>query len=257
MTDSLRLERLQTRAARLVTGTLRRSSTDKLRRELGWDSLKTRRTIHKLTMYFTLRHPQSQLPTYITSIIPNIRLNDTGRILRNANTHTLPANRLTTFHNSFIPATTRLWNALPNHIQSEASTKSFKKALVKHFGTPPPPKFFSFGTKHGNILHTRLRIGMSHLNAHLYPQQLSESPECRCGSPSETVQHFILNCPLYQHSRDNLFQSLSILLQINVTILHSSEILNLLLNGQVLPSGSDQAVAQLFQSFIFETGRFR
>ena len=257
VTDSLRLERLQNRAARLVTGTLRRSSTDKLRRELGWDSLKTRRTIHKLIMYFMLRHPQSQLPTYITSIIPNIRLNDTGRILRNANTHTLPMNRLTTFHNSFVPSTTRLWNSLPNHVQNETSTKSFKKALVKHFGTPPPSKFFSLGTKHGNILHTRLRIGMSHLNAHLYPQQLSESPECRCGSPSETIQHFVLNCPLYHNSRDILFQSLSIHLQFNVATIHSSELLNLLLNGPSPQSGSDRVVARLFQNFLSETGRFR
>ena len=127
----------------------------------------------------------------------------------------------------------------------------------KHFETPPPPKYFSYGTKHGNILHTRLRIGMSHLNAHLYPQQLSESPECLCGSSSESVQHFVLICPLYQNPRDSLFQSLSIHLQINVTTLPSSELLSLRLNGPIPPSGSDRAVAHLFQNFLSQTGRFR
>ena len=39
--DGQRLERLQTRAARQVTGTPLRTLTDRLRQDLGWDSLKT------------------------------------------------------------------------------------------------------------------------------------------------------------------------------------------------------------------------
>ena len=49
--DTLRLERLQNRAARLVTATLFRTPTDNLRRELGWTSLNTRREIHKMTFF--------------------------------------------------------------------------------------------------------------------------------------------------------------------------------------------------------------
>ena len=41
--DKRRLETLQNRAARLVTGTLYRTSSDKLRLELGWERLSTRR----------------------------------------------------------------------------------------------------------------------------------------------------------------------------------------------------------------------
>ena len=257
VTDSLRLERLQNRAARLVTGTLRRTPTDKLRQELGWDSLKTRRSIHKLTMYFKLIQPQSQLPTYITSILPNTRLHDTGRLLRNSSIQTLPMNRITSFQNSFVPATTKLWNALPIHIRNETSTKSFKKALVKHLGTPPPPHYFILGTKAGNRLHTRLRVGMSHLNSHLYPLQLSDSPQCQCGSATETVQHFVLNCPLYQNSRDFLLKSVSSHLKIDVTAFQSLELLNLLLNGPNTPSDGDHLVAHAFQNFLYNSGRFR
>ena len=227
VTDSLRLERLQNRVARLATGTPRRTPTDKLRQELGWDSLKTRRAIHKLTMYFKLKHPESELPTYITSIIPNTRLHDTNRKLRNSNAQTLPTNRITSFQNSFVPATTRLWNALPNHTRNEPSTIPFKNAVTRHLGVPAPPPYFSFGTKLGNKLHTRLRVGMSDLNAHRYPSQLSESPQCQCGSPNETVQHFVLNCPLYQNARIHLFRSISILIDINTNTLHPSELMNL------------------------------
>ena len=66
--DELRLERLQNRAARLVTGTPFRTSTNKLREELGWDSLKTRRKIHRLTFYRRLYNTQDTIPSYIQNI---------------------------------------------------------------------------------------------------------------------------------------------------------------------------------------------
>ena len=207
-------------------------------------------------MYFNLRHPQSQLPTYITSILPSTRQQDTGRTLRNANIQTLPFNRTVSFHKSFVPSTTKLWNALPQHIRVETSQRSFKKSIIQHFGTPPPPHYFSLGTKIGNRLHTRLRVGMSHLNAHLYPIQLSETPQCQCGSSIETLHHFVLNCPLHQNARDHLLESLSTQSQINVPALHPSELLNLLLYGPSTASGGDQVVAHLFQNFLRDTGRF-
>ena len=52
--DERRLETLQNRAARLVTGTYFRTSTDRLRLELGWDRLATRREIHRLTLFWHL-----------------------------------------------------------------------------------------------------------------------------------------------------------------------------------------------------------
>ena len=52
--DRNRLETLQNRAARLTTGTLLRTSTGKLRNELGWHRLETRRRIHRLTLYHKL-----------------------------------------------------------------------------------------------------------------------------------------------------------------------------------------------------------
>ena len=256
VTDSLRLERLQNRIARLVTGTLRRTPTDKLRLELGWDSLKTRRNIHKLTLYYKLKHPQSQFPAYIRSILPNTRQQDTGRELRNANTNTLPANRLTKYQQSFVPATTRLWNSLPDHIRNEASPTPFKKSVMRHLGTPPTPPYFSSGNKIGNRIHTRLRVGLSYLNSHLYPLQLSETPQCHCGSPIETVLHFIVNCPLYHNSRNNLNRSMCNVLNIDFPALHSSEQVDLLLNGTNLPSGVDRVVAHLFQNFLLSCGRF-
>ena len=199
--------------------------------------------------------PPPQL-TYITSILPTTRQQDTGRTLRNANIQTLLVNRTVSFQKSFVPATTKLWNSLPNHIRTETSLKSFKKALIRHLATPPPPRYFSLGTKIGNKLHTRLRVGTSRLNSHLYPIQLSESLQCKCGSPNETVHHFVLNCPLYQNARDSLFESLRTHSQVNINASYPSELLNMLLHGPNTSSGEDQVVAYLFQNFLRDSGRF-
>ena len=119
--DELRLERLQIRAARLVTGTPYRTPSDKLRRELGWDSLKTRRKIHKLTFYRKLLDTRHSLPDYLTPVLTQTRGTATQRRLRNTDTMTLPPNRTTSFQRSFIPDTTRLWNRLPQSIRASPS----------------------------------------------------------------------------------------------------------------------------------------
>ena len=46
VTDSIALEKIQNRAARLVTGAFRRTSTENLLNELGWTSLHIRRDIN-------------------------------------------------------------------------------------------------------------------------------------------------------------------------------------------------------------------
>ena len=61
------------------------------------------------------------------------------------------------------------------------------------------------------ILH--LRTGYCSLNEYRYKLNQCESSECVCGD-IETVQHFILECPLYEDNRQklqkNLFQKLVI-----------------------------------------------
>ena len=50
------------------------------------------------------------------------------------------------------------------------------------------------GCRLGQILHVRLRMNCSALNAHLFIRNLVESPNCICGI-TETVPHFLLDCP--------------------------------------------------------------
>ena len=196
--DEMRLEKVQSRAAKLVTGAPFRTSTEKLRHDLGWETLKTRRTIHKQLFFHRLTNTKNQQPGYIREILPELRFQNTGRTLRNSRTLTLPANKTTSFQRSFIPNATRTWNRLPEALRAQNSLSQFKKGIIGTFGTPNPPAYFSFGSKLGNSYHTQIRTGSLQLNSRLYLTQTLCSPRCLCGHKSETVQHFIFHCPLVE-----------------------------------------------------------
>ena len=253
--DSQRLERLQNRAARLITGTPFRSSTEKLRRDLGWDTLTTRREMHRLQMYFKLKNNTSTLPDYIRAELPQTRQRDTNITLRNSSSQSLPPNHTSLFQRSFIPSTTRAWNRLPESTQTSRSPKMFKRELSERLSVRTPPVYYSLGTKLGNILHTKLRVGMTELNAHLYSIQKVDSPNCACGNTPETTNHYILHCHNHDHCRAKLFRTTSIILRSDFTHFTAETQTNILLHGANL--GDERlGVARAFQQFIFESRRF-
>ncbi len=59
------------------------------------------------------------------------------------------------------------------------------KAELKINMKPPSIKHFSKGSKHGNKLITRLRVGPSDLNLHKLTIGLIEKPECMCHAKEE------------------------------------------------------------------------
>ena len=253
--DERRLETLQNRAARLVTGTYFRTSTDKLRLELGWDRLTTRRKIHRLTLFWHLTQ-STHAPDYIKQTLPQTRDTDTVRTLRNASSLTLPHNRTSQFQKSFVPDTTRTWNTLPPDIRSQGSLRSFKKDVTALLGARPPPHYYVVGSKFGNKIHTQLRLGNSDLNAHLYQIQKHPHPHCQCGHKTETTTHFILHCPLYAPQRQALFQNISAELSINFTHFTTTRQCEILLHGTNISPSSSRRVAEFFQKFISDSKRF-
>ena len=253
--DAIRLERLQNRAARIITGTLFRTSSEKLKVELGWSSLSERRKQHKLSLYHALVNNQN-IPNYIRAVLPAKRLNSINRSLRNATTLTEITNHTTKYHNSYIPATTRLWNHLSNETRSTTSTKSFKKQVTQKSNPDKPPLYYSLGSKIGNRLLTRLRVGMSKLNAHAFKIQKVDSPHCQCGSKLENVRHYLLHCPLYTQLRQQLFDSISLIISEHFATKSDEEKLALMLHGPTLNYDTIRSVAQSVQNYTLSTKRF-
>jgi hypothetical protein len=54
------------------------------------------------------------------------------------------------------------------------------------------------------VLISRLRTGHCHLNQTLHHFNIIETPECECGAERETVEHYLLNCELYDEERNAL-----------------------------------------------------
>ena len=254
--DATRLQTLQNRIARLVTGTLPRTSTERLIDDLGWERLKTRRTAHKLTLFHRIRYNNPPLPNYITSTMSEMRQHSTGLTLRNATTLSSQKHRLTSFKNSFIPATTHLWNQLPESVRQTQSRPIFCKLIWDHLGKTKPPLFYSSGTKHGNIIHTRLRVGLSSLNSHMYTTfRSTPSPACSCGYHTEDVKHFILSCPNHAQPRHQLLTLTRTLIP-TFDSLSRQEKVNTFLHGSNVHTTFHPKLAYIFQSFLSQTHRF-
>ena len=237
-----------------ITGTGLRTSTNGLRRELGWTSLTDRRKIHKLQFYHKLIF-NPIVPEFIKTIIPNTRQQNTTRTLRNISAQTIPLARTTSYHRSFVPSSTSLWNTLPEHLRTNNNYFTFKKHLKELITQPRPPLYYFLGTKTGNILHTKLRLNTSKLNAHLFSIQQANSPSCTCGYNSENTKHFLLSCPLYHTQRNILYNTVSPVIRTDFSTLPSSKQLDILIHGTDLSREEGRVVATAVQSFIIHTHR--
>ena len=54
------------------------------------------------------------------------------------------------------------------------------------------------------VMLSRLCTGHCHLNQYLRRFNIIKTPECECGGEKETVEHYLLNCELYDEERDAL-----------------------------------------------------
>ena len=171
--------------------------------------MRVRRDINTLNMLHKIKRNS---PHYLSDVIPATRQQTTARTLRNSSNISLPPNRIakSSFKNSFFPATIRRWNKLPEEVKTVECIRSFKQAIAQLFELTKPPLYYSLGHKIDNVLHTRLRLDLSGLNAHLYkinsPQV--DSPNCRCEPSPETVKHYFFFCPKYVVQRTELERSL-------------------------------------------------
>ena len=190
------LESIHTEAGRIITGATKLCSIEKMFSDLGWESLQSRRDKHKLIIFYKIMNGFS--PGYLRELIPptvqaTIRYN-----LRNSNDiQTIRANT-NLFYDSFFPATIRAWNDLPENIKQATSVASFKFLLNRNI--TKPPKYYNTGSRIGQILHARLRMECSSLNAHLHKKKIIPDPSCQCGA-LESSRHYFFDCPRHADAR--------------------------------------------------------
>ncbi len=147
------------------------------------------------------------------------------------------------YTNSYLPSTIRDWNRLSIINRTSPSIESFKARINKNVSKASP--LFTLGSRHCQVLHTRLRLSCSSLNHDLHRRSLIESPNCTCGS-TETVSHFLLHCNKYVHQR-----------QLYLTNLPCPPIVeNLLFGNERLNYDQNKYIFLQVQTFIHATKRF-
>ena len=150
------------------------------------------------------------------------------------------------------PPTTRMKSAQNRSIQSMAKTKwetEWKtgrenarrlRNMSQHPDTTTGPTLYgALQQRKHVVLITRLRTGHCHLNEYLYRFNKIETPECECGAGKETVDHFLLNCELYDEERDELRR------RVGVQGMRSSVLLG------------DNKIIKNTVEYIEKTGRFK
>jgi uncharacterized protein (DUF1499 family) len=80
------------------------------------------------------------------------------------------------------------------------------------------PSYYYIGSKLAQVLHARLRMDSSSLNAHIFLRNLVDNPNCTCGQ-TETTVHFLLQCINYSVIRDTTINSLNLLVPITAKLL--------------------------------------
>ena len=123
-----KVEAVQRRAARFVTGDYRRtSSATSMLKHLEWPELATRRQQAKVVMIYRIVHQLVAIPS--------------AQYLHPAGVHTrgspsrflVPYASINSYKNSFFPSSIRLWNSLPAAQTEAQSLEAFKTGIVSSF----------------------------------------------------------------------------------------------------------------------------
>src|SRR5436190_12063345 len=76
--------------------------------------------------------------------------------------------------------------------------------MSQYPGTATGLKLYGTLKRKQVVLISQLRTGHCHLNQYLHRFNIIETSECECGAEKETVEHYLLNCELYDKERDAL-----------------------------------------------------
>ncbi|CAC5407173.1 unnamed protein product [Mytilus coruscus] len=173
--DSANIEHVQRRVCIISTGAIRVTKHVTLLKEVGHELLKTRRKVHRLTYLYKIKnHP---VPDYLRNFHPLFHHNtENNNLRRHANL--IPIwSRTVAYYNSFLLATIKDWNSLSAERISATSLASFKRLLKKNLNLCSK-KIYSRGHGYEKKIHTRLRLGLSALNDHLYKNNLTLNRFC-------------------------------------------------------------------------------
>ncbi len=248
------LDELEKEALRTITGARRRCNLESLYNEVKWPDICKRRELQKIVTLGKIII--KKFPNYLVQDLPTYY--GDSRTNRN-NTFAIPRARTDYYGKSFVPSSIELWNSLPPEMRSIKSYKLLKGKL-KEQNMKEVPKYFNFGARPLNILHTKLRLGCSDLNYDKHRIGISDSNLCLCGD-IETSDHYLLQCGNNLVAKVTMIDSITdILLNkgLNQTQIDDMLDVQLLLKGSNnLSQKENENIFQAVHIFISDSKRFK
>ena len=248
------LERTQYQAALAVSGVWKGTNRDKIYEELGWETLDQRRFFRRLTQFYKIMN--NLTPEYLRVPVPPLQGHLFGYRFNNVIRQKYC--RTVRYENTFFPDSVISWNGIGPEFRGAESLSIFKKNILKII-RPEKKNLFGIHNPNGIRWIFQLRVGLSPLKSHKHNHKFEDTPNdaCVC-TGAETTQHFLLNCPIHNVHRLNLFQTLNpILLANDLQNLNDREMIRLLLYGHVkLPFYTNQLILKATINFIEKTTRF-
>ena len=250
------IERVQRQAALAITGAYAHTNHVNLLRETGLSLLSIRRTVSKIILIFKII--RNLTPSYLKSLLPdeeNVRYNT-----RNAGNLRLPKISKNYFLKSFIPSSIRLWNGLETIVKSILDLEEFKKAIKQMYTPNTLYKPYLWGYTKEFINLSRLRMGLSGLNAHRKRYHFIDYSTCpKCHAKKEDSIHYLLQCPAYAVQRAELITSLQQLLPevlfTNASRRSQIDLVNKIISG-INQEGIDLQIFETASQYIKSTERF-
>ena len=143
-------------------------------------------------------------------------------------------------------------------MRGSESLAIFKRKILKLYR---PEKKSIFGIHDTGIKWIfQLRVGLSHLLSHKLRHNFLDTPSdiCLCTTNTETTCHFLLECPLFNHHRRELFLVLHPILQIyNMHHVNNPMLEQLLLYGHTkFTYDENQSILKSTINFIRRNRRF-
>ena len=253
-TELARFDRLQYRAAKLVTGALHFTSKDKLNTELGWESIPKRIEFLGLSLFHKIHLGETR--PLIKQCLSKIDFEKKYE-MRSKGGYLPYPNYGNKFLNSFFPFNSKLWNNLPQSTK-QMDLIEFKNKLKVDL-KPPKIKHYSKGMKQSNILLTRLRVGRSDLNLHKFSIGFTDTPECMCHAKEESTLHYFLECFIYTAERRTMFSLVEHYIP-SFTRMNRKSKIDLLLNGFKNDNPDynylNFTITKAVQTFINQSKRF-
>jgi hypothetical protein len=209
-----KIEHVQIESMRIVTGGTKLTSINKLYDETGWEKLADQRTNHKLVLFHKMVY--REVPAYLSNLLLDTLSNLNHHFTCRSQSISAIRTRTSLYTGYYLPSSIKLWNELPLEFRNITSPDIFQNRLKVI--NKKRPSYYYIGSRLAQVLHAKLHMDSSSLNAHLSLRNLVDNLNCTCGQ-TETTAHFLVQCRNYSVIRDTTINFLNLLVPITAKLL--------------------------------------